>query len=261
MDRNLNSSTSPIGTCTQTTPHHHSPKELQQLLIARNEAGRRGRQVFACPMIRASRRSFDDTYEVRSALPLSGEPRSEEEDVRLHASRVQEADVQVGNVLLGWHCDGWPVATPRTTGEADLDGDAPMPAPVPAPSGPTCGGYAHCTAAAQLEPTRAYDYEGYDRHRADRAAALQHSAEARSVASLAPNVRTGQRRDGRQVAFDARFVHFTAAQANPQQSNFNVGWYEKSLSPVRRQSSWEIEYAVMIYNGPTTTAYGSGRLG
>lgn len=155
MDRNLTISNTPITTCTQTTHHLHSAEELQQLRIALRRAGRRGRQEFTCPMIRAWRRQFVDTYAVDATFIPSDASQSDKTE--LHRSRVLEADIQVGNVLVRWHCDGWPVATPRTAGETNLDGDALQPAPTPAPNDPNCFGYAHRTPAATLPPFRMHN--------------------------------------------------------------------------------------------------------
>ncbi|KTR53559.1 hypothetical protein [Curtobacterium oceanosedimentum] len=90
MDRNLTISNTPIGTCTQTPHHIHSVEELQQLRIALRRAGRRGRQEFTCPMIRAWRRQFVDTYAVDATYIPSDASQSDKTE--LHRSRVLEAD-------------------------------------------------------------------------------------------------------------------------------------------------------------------------
>ncbi|MBA8992050.1 hypothetical protein FHW23_003337 [Curtobacterium pusillum] len=179
MDRNRTISNTPITTCTQTTHHLHSAEELQQLRIALRRAGRRGRQEFTCPMIRAWRRQFVDTYAVDATYIPSDASQSDKTE--LHRSRVLEADIQVGNVLVRWHCDGWPVATPRTAGETNLDGDALQPAPTPAPNDPNCFGYAHRVPAAMLPPTRKDDHLEGAQRRSTRNLIEQQNADQQSV--------------------------------------------------------------------------------
>ncbi|MBF4592381.1 hypothetical protein ITJ58_01285 [Curtobacterium flaccumfaciens] len=241
MNSNMYATVTSIASCTRTAPHRHSMLELQQLRIARNRAGQQ--QKFTCPMIRQWRGEFEDMYEVRTEPSPIGVLRTSEAELRV--SRLVDADVQVSSVLLRWHCTGWPVATIRTSGEADLDGEAPIPAPVPAPNDPICGGYAHRFDVTQLPPIRQYDYQGYDKHRSDRATTLQHAAKLWFDAAFAPTVWTGPRRAGRRGAFDATTIRLTAARCSPPQPNDDAGWYEKTPSPVRRQFPWEVEYAVM----------------
>jgi hypothetical protein len=255
MNSNMYDTVASIASCTRTTPH--SMLELQQLRIARNRAGQRGQQKFTCPMIRQWRGEFEDMYEVRTEPSPVGVLCTSEAELRV--SRLVEADVQSSSVLLRWHCTSWPVATIRTCGETDLDGEAPIPAPAPAPNDPICGGYAHRLDATQLPPTRQYDYQGYDKHRSDRATALQSAAELWFDATFASTVWTGRRRAGRRVAFDATEIRLTAARCSPPQSNDDAGWYEKTPSPVRRPSSWEVEYAVMTRHTSEPSLLGSVR--
>ncbi|ROP64886.1 MULTISPECIES: hypothetical protein [unclassified Curtobacterium] len=257
MNSNKYNTVTSIAFCTRTTPHRHSMLELQQLRIARHRAGQRGQQKITCPMIRQWRGEFEDMYEVRTEPEPVEVSRTSEADLRV--SRRVEADVQVSSVLLRWHCTEWPVVTIRTCGETDLDGEAPIPAPAPAPNDPICGGYAHRLDATQLPPTRQYDYQGYDKHRSDRATALQRAAERWFDAAFAPTVQTVPRRAGQRVAFDATNIRLTAARYSPQQSNDDAGWDEKTPSPVRRQSAWEVEYAVMTRHTSESSFLGSVR--
>lgn len=257
MNSNITVRDNAIVTCERTALHGHSDFELQQLQIARIRAGRRSRQVFSCPMIRSWRRNFDATYNVRTAPALSGAPRTEEEEALLRDCRALEADVQVGNVLLRWHFDSWPVAMLRTIEKTDLDGDAPALPPVPAPIDPNCGGFAHRASKAQLLPARDDDFEGCDKHSSDVVAAVQKTAEERFVAAFAPTVLTRPRPAGRRVAFDATLLRTAPTLSTGQQANYDAGFYVKNPSPIRRQSGKEIEYAVLTHAKPASKANGA----
>lgn len=256
MDRNLNTSTTPIATCTQTTPHAHGFEELQQLRIALLRDGLRGRQEFTCPMIRAWRRQFDDTYEVDATLTPTDGPQSDK--TNMHGSRVREADIQVSNILLRWHCDGWPVATPRTAGETDLNSRAHQLAPTPAPSNPNCFGYAHRIPAATLPPIRKYDHVEDDDQRSNRSLAEQQNADQQNADqpsadqwvrdAFTLSLRNYLPATSQRVAYDATPLHAADVPADSSESNYEPGWYDKRPSSAFRHAPWVIELITMNHN-------------
>jgi hypothetical protein len=143
----------------------------------------------------------------------------------------------------------------------DLDGDAPALTPVPAQTDPNCGGFAHRASKAQLPPARDDDFEGCDKHSTDLVAAVQKTAEERFVASFRPTVRTRPRPAGRRVAFDATLLRTAPTLIRGQQANYDAGFYVKDPSPVRRQSGWEIEYAVLTHTKPASKTDGADNRG
>lgn len=248
MDRNLTISNTPITTCTQTTHHIHSVEELQQLRIALRRADRRGRQEFTCPMIRAWRRQFVDTYAVDATFTPTDASQSDKTE--LHRSRVLEADIQVSNVLVRWHCDGWPVATPRTAGETNLDGDALQPAPTPAPNDPNCFGYAHRVPAAMLPPTRKYDHLEGAQRRSTRNLSEQQNADQQSVDHWATDASTPSQWSylpgvSQRVELDATPSHAADNSAGSRESNYEPGWYDERPATAFRHAPWVIELIVM----------------
>ncbi len=161
-----------------------------------------------------------------------------------------EADIQVGNVLVRWHCDGWPVATPRTAGETNLDGDALQPAPTAAPNDPNCFGYAHRVPAAMLPPTRKYDHlEGAQRR------STRTSSSSRTPTSRA--LTTGPRTRLRRVSgTTCRVSAVASSSTRPRRTlrnnstgsrelNYKPGWYDERPATAFRHAPWVIELIVM----------------
>ncbi|WP_181437922.1 hypothetical protein [Curtobacterium sp. MCLR17_034] len=236
MDRNTNFSTAPIASCTQTAPHTHGIEELQQLRIALLRDGIPGRQDFTCPMIRAWRRQFDDTYGVDATVtPTDG---SQTDETKTHGSRVREADIQVSNILLRWHCDGWPVATPRTEGETDLNGRAHQPAPTPAPSDPNCFGYAHRIPAATLPPRRKSNHIEGDQPDSNRSLAEQRNVDTCATGASTLSLREYLPGVGQRVALDATLLHAADIPTDSSESNYEPGWYDKQPSTAFRHAPW-----------------------
>lgn len=248
MNRNMNISTTPIATCTQPTPHIHSIEELQQLRTALRRDGLRGPQELTCPMIRAWRRQFHDTYEVDATfIPTDGWKSSE---TNVHGSRAWEADIQVRNILLRWHCDGWPVATPRTEGETNLNDSALQPAPTPAPNDPTCYGYAHRIRTASLTPIRKNNHAEGNPQRsseslADQQNVDQHPVDQRGTEACTPSPRQYRRGVGKRVAFDATLLHAANSSAQSRKSNYEPGWYDNRSASAFRYAPWEIALTTM----------------
>ncbi len=199
-------------------------------------------------MIRAWRRQFVDTYAVDATFIPSDASQSDKTEV--HGSRVLEADIQVGNVLVRWHCDGWPVATPRTAGETNLDEDALQPPRRPRRTTRTASGTRTVSPPRRFRPPARNDHLEGAQRRSTRNLIEQRHADQQSVDHWATGASTPSPWNylpsvSQRVELDTTPSHAADNSADSGELNYRPGRYDERPATAFRHAPWVIELIIM----------------
>ncbi len=186
VDRNLTISNTPITTCTQTTHPTTASRSCSSCASPSAEPAAEAGGVHLpddpclAPSVRRHLRGGRHVHPSDASRSRQDGAARQPRAGGRHPGRQRP---------VRWHCDGWPVATPRTAGETNLDGDALQPAPTPAPNDPNCFGYAHRTRRDASAHPQVDHLEGAQR-RSTRNLIEQQNADQQSVDHWAADAST-----------------------------------------------------------------------